>query len=33
MKELRENGEVDGQIYGKIKSDMASIKKQDVVPR
>ena len=33
MKELREKGEVDGQIYGKIKSDMASIKKQDVVPR
>lgn len=33
LKEMREKGEIDGQIYGKIKSDMSSIKKQDVVPR
>ena len=24
---------MDGQIYGKIKSDMQAVKKQDVVPR
>ena len=33
MKEMRERGEIDGQIYQKIKSDMGSLKKQDVVPR
>ena len=33
LREMREKGEVDGLIYGKIKSDMAAIKKQDVVPR
>ena len=30
---MREKGEVDGMIYGKIKSDMVAVKKQDVVPR
>ena len=33
MQELREKGEVDSQIYGKIKNDMGAVKKQDVVPR
>ena len=33
LRELREKGEVDTQIYGKIKADMSAIKKQDVVPR
>ena len=33
LREMREKGELDTQIYGKIKEDMASIKKQDVVPR
>ena len=30
---MREKGELDGQIYGKIKTDMSAVKKQDVVPR
>ena len=30
---MRENGEVDAQIYGKIKKDMSAIKKQEVQPR
>ena len=33
MREMREKGELDTQIYGKIKADMGAIKKQDVVPR
>ena len=33
LKEMRENGELDTQIYGRIKHDAAQIKKQDVVPR
>ena len=33
LKEMREKGELDTQIYGKIKSDMASLKKQDVIPK
>ena len=33
MREMREKGEVDAQIYGKIKQDMAAVKKVDVVPR
>ena len=33
LKEMRENGELDTQIYGRIKYDMAQIKKQDVIPR
>ena len=33
MHEMREKGELDTQIYGKIKADMGAIKKQDVVPR
>ena len=27
MKEMREKGELDTQIYGKIKADMGAIKK------
>ena len=30
---MRENGEIDGQIYAKIKTDMAAVKKVDVPPR
>ena len=30
---MREKGEIDTQVYGKIKSDMSAVKKQDVVPR
>ena len=33
LREMREKGEVDALIYGKIKADMGAIKKQDVVPR
>lgn len=33
MRELREKGEIDSMVYGKIKADMGAIKKQDVVPR
>ena len=33
LQEMREKGELDTQVYAKIKKDMASIKKQDVVPR
>ena len=30
---MRENGELDTQVYGRIKHDMGQIKKQDVIPR
>ena len=30
---MREKGELDTQIYGKIKSDMQAIKKNEVNPR
>ena len=30
---MRENGEVDGAIYGKMKADMALVKKVDIAPR
>ena len=33
LKDMREKGELDTQVYGKIKGDMGAIKKQDVVPR
>ena len=33
LKEMRERGELDTMVYGKIKSDMGAVKKQDVVPR
>ena len=33
LKEMRENGELDTQIYDKVKRDMASIKKEAVVPK
>lgn len=33
LKEMRENGELDTQIYGKIKADMNAVKKQDVIPK
>ena len=33
LKEMRENGELDTQIYQKIKTDMNSVKMQDVIPK
>ena len=33
LTEMRENGELDTQIYGRIKQDMNAVKKQDVIPR
>ena len=33
LKEMREKGELDTQIYEKVKQDMAAVKKQDVYPK
>ena len=33
LKEMRENGELDTQVYGRIKYDNAQIKREDVIPR
>ena len=33
LKQMRENGELDTQVYGKVKADMAQLKKADVNPR
>ena len=33
LAEMREKGELDTQVYGKIKADMAAVKKVDVPPR
>ena len=33
LKEMRERGELDTQVYEKIKQDMASVKKESVVPK
>ena len=33
LQELRERGELDTQIYGKIQNSMAAVKKQEVEPR
>ena len=33
LKEMRERGELDTQVYGKIKTDMAAVKKVDIPPR
>ena len=33
LKEMRDNGELDTQIYDRIKQDMNSVKKQAVIPR
>ena len=30
---MRENGELDTQIYERIKKDMAAVKKQDIIPK
>ena len=30
---MREAGEIDGQIYGKIKANQNAVKREDVVPR
>ena len=30
---MRENGELDAQIYGKIKANQAAVKREDVAPR
>ena len=30
---MREKGELDTEIYERIKKDMSSIKKQDVIPK
>jgi hypothetical protein len=33
LKEMRERGELDTEIYGRIKADMEAIKKSDIIPR
>ena len=33
LKEMREHGELDTQVYGRIKYDNAQIKREDVIPR
>ena len=33
LKEMREKGELDTQIYERIKHDMSLVKKQDVIPK
>ena len=33
LKELREKGELDTQVYHKIKNGMVAVKKQEVEPR
>ena len=33
LKEMRENGELDIMLYDKVKKDMASIKKESVLPK
>ena len=33
LKEMRENGELDVMVYDKIKKDMASVKKESVLPK
>lgn len=33
LKEMRENGELDTQIYERVKNDMGNIKKQSVIPK
>ena len=33
LKQMRENGELDTQIYGRVKNDMTQLKKADVIPR
>ena len=33
LKEMREKGELDTKVWGRIKSDMESIKVSDVIPR
>ena len=30
---MRENGELDTQVYGRIKYDNEQIKREDVIPR
>ena len=30
---MRENGELDTQVYGRIKHDNEQIKREDVIPR
>lgn len=33
LTEMRERGELDTDVYGRIKSDMESIKMKDIIPR
>jgi hypothetical protein len=33
LKEMRENGELDTQIYDKVKEDMKAVKKASVIPK
>ena len=33
LKQMRENGELDNQVYSRVKEDMAKIKKTDFQPR
>ena len=30
---MRDNGELDTQVYDRIKQDMAAVKKQSVIPK
>ena len=33
LKQMRENGELDTQIYAKIKANQAAVKREDVAPK
>ncbi len=33
LHELREKGELDTQVYGRIKEEKELVKKQDVIPK
>ncbi len=33
LKQMRENGELDSEIYPSIKENMAQIKRLDVIPK
>ena len=33
LKQMREEGQLDGQIYAKIKNNQNAVKREDVVPR
>ena len=33
LKQMRENGELDTQTYGRVKADMGILKRQDAIPK